>query len=185
MSIELPVIEGGTEIGRIDLKSGEVTVAPNLVSWSCCMDGDCCRRFQIPVTDFDILRIEEQGYELDQIVSEESPFIRMPKNQFGSVEKNYPIKRKPFDNSCTFLADDGKCGIHPFRPFSCRIYPFQYRFDEDDIVRITIHETVCHKLQKEEDGGSQNREFLEYLRDELVAELDIRDTYFEKYGNSM
>ena len=115
------------EIGKINVDTGEVFVGEEaLVEWSCCMSGDCCQRFHIPVTDFDIKRIEEHEYALDQIISDQSPFVRMPKNRFGSVEKNYHIKRKPFDNSCTFLTPEGQCGIHAFRPFGCRIFPFQF-----------------------------------------------------------
>lgn len=187
MSIELPVIEGGTEIGKINIATGEVTVTQAyLVEWSCCMNGACCTRLNIPVTDFDIERIENHGYELDQIISEQSPFIRMPKNVFGSVEKNYPIKRKPYDNTCTFLKNDGLCGIHEFRPFACRIFPFQYRFEDNDIVRVTIHESnYCHQVKPGSMGKNQNEEFLIYLRDELLLELERRKQYFAKYGDKI
>ena len=55
MVIELPVIDGGKEIGRINVDTGEIFPNADMaINWSCCLDGFCCKRFHIPVTDFDI-----------------------------------------------------------------------------------------------------------------------------------
>jgi len=187
VEIELPVIEGGMEIGKFNIDTGEIYPSETvLVDWNCCMDGDCCQRFHIPVTDFDIQRIETHGYELDQIISDEPSFVRMPKNRFGSLEKNYPIKRKPFTNGCTFLTPEGLCGIHEFRPFGCRIFPFQYRFEDESMVRVTVHESnYCHNLEGVNQEDAKNREFLEYLLDQLRLELNRREEYFSKYGDEI
>ena len=101
------------------------------------------------------------------------------------MEKNYHIKRKPFDNSCTFLQEDELCSIHEFRPFGCRIYPFQFIFEDEGFVRVVIHETVCHQINSVENKVSQNSEFLVYLLGELKDELNRREKYFEKYGDQI
>lgn len=183
MEIDLPVIQPTFEIGSIDMDKGEIRVHPeNHVQYSCSLSGDCCTRFHIPVTDFDIERIEKHGYELDQIVDQASPFIKLPKTENGSIEKNYRIKRQPYSGACTFL-EQGKCSIHEFKPFGCRIFPFQLKFEGNNIVRVQIHESnYCPSVIASNPENSQNKEFLFYLKQQLEQEMENRERYFKKFG---
>ena len=176
------MVQAGLEIGRINLETWEINLLADIhVQYSCSLSGDCCRRFYIPVTEYDIARIEDRGYEIYQI-SNDNAYLKVPKTEFGSLEKNYPIKRKPFNNECTFL-EDGVCSIHEFKPFGCRIFPFQFRFNPDKTVSVVIHSSnFCPSVKSVQPNESQNLEFLEYLRDTLKEELEYREWYDTNFG---
>ncbi|MCH8907770.1 MAG: hypothetical protein IH840_11835, partial [Candidatus Heimdallarchaeota archaeon] len=88
--IELPVVETGLNIGTIDLNLGKVT-ATNVaqITFSCTSRIECCSNLTIPVTDFDVDRILDHGYELDQIVTELSPIILPIKGTRSMTERVY------------------------------------------------------------------------------------------------
>ena len=68
--IELPTIETGISIGRINLDTNEVSIEDsNLIRFTCESRVECCSNLKIPVTEFDTKRIEARGYDLDQIIS--------------------------------------------------------------------------------------------------------------------
>ena len=139
MRVELPVIEAGMVVGRVNLKSKEVSVEGSTpIKFACASTTECCSNLKIPVTDFDIKRIEDQGYGIDQIVESLSPQLLLPKTEFGNIEKNYWIKRNPFTNTCTFL-EDNLCKIHEFKPFACSVFPFSLKYESKEIVTVKIH----------------------------------------------
>ncbi len=178
--MELPVIQGGLEIGVIDLKNQSISVSPNYIKYTCSQSGNCCTRFHIPVTEFDIERIQEHGYDLFQIIEDNSPYLRFPKSNYGSVEKNFNIKRKPFTNECTFL-DNGICSIHEFKPYGCRIFPFQFHFLDNELVKVTIHESnYCPSVKPSEINNSSNEFYLQFLLQTLLNEIKYREEYYKK-----
>lgn len=182
MAIELPVIEANLEIGTINLHTGEITPSQNGVVFNCSFSTDCCYVTDIPVTDFDIKRIEDRGYALDQIIEEAVPEIRFAKS--GEAERHYWIKKKPFNNTCTFLVDN-KCSIHEFKPFSCRIFPFQLVFQTEDIVKITIHMTnICKSVKGVPLDEAMNQQLLEDILNAVRREDEYRQLYFDQYGNN-
>lgn len=71
--------------------------------FKCSMCGNCCRFLTTPVTDADIARIREGGYD---------DFVR---------DDMKALKR--VNGRCMFLKDD-RCSIHEIRPQVCRDYPF-------------------------------------------------------------
>lgn len=179
--VELPMVEAGMEIGSINLTTGEITTTQNHVQFSCNFSTDCCTNLNIPITDMDIERIEQHGYKLDQIIEEAVPQIRFAEDE--TAEKNYWIKRKPFTGTCTFLEND-KCSIHEFKPFSCRIFPFQLRGGKDGVYTVAIHgSNLCQSVTTVSADQAQNYELLEDLLNEVQLEEKHRQKYFEQYGN--
>ncbi len=47
-------------------------------------------------------------------------------------------------DACSFLNDDGRCSIHPYRPGICRLFPLG-RLYEDDTHRYFLQVHECHK----------------------------------------
>lgn len=184
MAIELPTIEPRLKIGSINPHTGEISVSDNPVFFSCQLSTDCCgnNEFFVPVTDMDIERIEDHGYEIDQIVEKISPEIRFARD--NTAEKNYWIKRKPFTGECRFL--EGKhCSIHEFKPFACRIFPFQLVGTDSPAYDVVVHSSnLCQSVKGATPEKSNNRDLLEDLLKEVQLEDKRRIAYFEKYGNS-
>lgn len=122
----------------------------------------------------DIDRIVERGYELDQIIQDLTPVILNPNAPQGPREKAYILKRKPFDGTCTFL-EDKLCSIHQFKPFACRIYPFELDFIDDDTIRVLIHQKqLCTAIHAVDPSVSNNFEILDGLMGIILEELDQR-----------
>lgn len=175
--IELPIISKGLQIGLINLETHKIEIN-NHIEFRCtrtieCFE--CCSTLRIPVTAHDIDRIEQQGYELDQIVESLSP-IRLPsKTISGTTEKVYLLKRKPFDNTCTFL-EEKLCNIHEFKPFACRIFPFSLWIIDEFQVRVVIHmDRLCNSINTANIENNNSLEILQSIKEELEYELSVRD----------
>ncbi|WP_048058135.1 YkgJ family cysteine cluster protein [Pyrococcus yayanosii] len=78
----------------------------------------CCRELDIPLREGDIERIKALGYEEDYFVDFTKMFYR------GSRFLGYSLKKRPFDGTCVFLDENGKCKIYEHRPIACKLYPF-------------------------------------------------------------
>lgn len=97
---------------------------PVVQNWDCHGCGECCREYQVTVTDAERDRILAQGWEKDPNYKGIPLFIPA-----GTWRR--PLTRvnvRP-DNTCIFLNDDGRCRIHAkfgseAKPLACRIYPF-------------------------------------------------------------
>jgi Fe-S-cluster containining protein len=184
MDIVLPTVQSGLVIGILDVDDGGIEVVTN-IKYNCKVSGDCCNNLIVPVSDFDIQRIEENGFEYDQIVSDDPPAITKPKNKFGTLEKSYLIKRKPFTGECTFMEEE-KCTIHEFKPFSCRIFPFQLRHISSSKVEVLIHDSnYCPSVLSCSAEESETEELLKDLLKDMNSELDRREEYLAKYGKSI
>ncbi|MHA2028950.1 MAG: YkgJ family cysteine cluster protein [Candidatus Kariarchaeaceae archaeon] len=186
MRVDLPVIEAGMIIGEINLKSKKANLQGSTpIKFSCVSTADCCSNLKIPVTDFDIKRIEDHDYAMYQIVQDQSPQLRLPKTEFGNIEKNYWIKSNPYTGTCTFL--EGKlCKIHEFKPFACRIFPFSLNFVDKDRVIVKIHPSnLCKTITISESDDSDNESHLNALLSLILKEEAFRDQYFEKYGQDL
>lgn len=173
--IELPVIQKGLVIGEINLEKGIVTPdSDNFIYFSCTSRVDCCSTMQIPATEYDIDRIMDHGYELDQIIRDASPIILNPDSQYGPTHKAYILKTKPFDGTCTFL-EENLCKIHEFKPFACKIYPFALEFISDTHIKMVIHQDqVCDSIEAVSRDRSNNMELLTDMMHTLYNELEIR-----------
>ncbi|MDH5404004.1 MAG: YkgJ family cysteine cluster protein [Candidatus Heimdallarchaeota archaeon] len=178
--MKLPIVFGGLSVGFIDLADRRV-YSNKTFSFTCLQTAKCCMQMAIPVTDFDVDRIETYGYEVDQIIEVLSPVLRIPKTIRGNVEKNYWIKKKPYIGGCRFLEED-RCSIHEVKPFGCRVFPFSFYYRSDTLVEVLVHESnICDGIEEEDDGNS----VLEELMEVLLEEMEIRDRYFDTHKNKI
>ncbi len=175
MTVKLPSITAGLEIGTINLKSNNFHInSKNRISFNCKNFVECCSQLIILVTGFDIRRIESHGYELDQILESLSPFFLPAKTYGKKPEKLYQLKRKPFDNSCTFMYQK-KCLIHEFKPFSCKIYPFSLKILDENRISIIIHrEKLCNAITAANSPEANNNTILQNLLNLINMELEER-----------
>lgn len=97
---------------------------PVLQNWDCHVCGNCCKEYQVAVSDEEMERIEAQGWENDPILGGLPLFDR----RGGWFSQRYQLHRRP-DGSCVFLSEEGRCRIHEkfgpeAKPLFCRLYPF-------------------------------------------------------------
>lgn len=99
---------------------------PQVQNWDCHGCGECCREYQVTVTDEERERIASQGWDADPRYAGIPLFIR------GGTRR-HPVYRMNVraDNTCIFLNEDGRCRIHEkfgsaAKPLACRIYPFVF-----------------------------------------------------------
>ncbi len=171
MAIELPVIQQGLEVGTIQLDINTIEIKNNIY-FNCDNLIECCSKLIIPVTQYDIERIEINGYEDYQIVDNFSPVILKSKTLTANSEKIYPIKRMPYTNTCTFL-EDNLCSIHDFKPFACRIYPFALEVIDNNTVKVLIHtDKLCDAIKSTYDGNAQV--ILEHIMGYINEEMSYR-----------
>lgn len=97
------------------------------------------------------------------------------------------LKMAGEQEACAFLDDDGRCGIHPFRPGICRLFPLG-RFYEDRSFRYFLQVHECRKenrtkvkvkkwidtpdLGRYEQFVADWHYFLKDLQDRLLQEQD-------------
>lgn len=76
----------------------------------------CCLETEMTLSEEDITRIENRGYEIEEFLEESDGFMVLQ-----NVNKH-----------CVFLKEN-KCSIYEFRPQGCRFYPLIYDFEIEDI----------------------------------------------------
>ncbi len=97
---------------------------PVVQNWDCHVSGNCCKEYQVPVSDEERRRIEAQGWE------KEPDFQGVPLFRWSGP----PWAREAHlhhhaDGSCVFLSKEGRCRIHErfgfaAKPLPCRLFPF-------------------------------------------------------------
>ncbi len=154
--IEKCGVTRGIEVGKINHLTHEIF--PTQEVWfQCNSTTACCRYHEIPITENDIQRILDNGYELFQFIVEPSPILIKSKMKEGAYTKAYVLKKKPFTTECVFLEDD-RCKIHEFKPTACRLYPFTLRPVDDDpnLVSVIVHpDSVCTSVHTKESRSDQ------------------------------
>jgi len=118
-------------------------IAPK-VYFKCVLCGECCKRYWIPITHVDLLRIYKNTgleplyfitfFKKDMTTGWDYPTIKFEDGEY------YMILAKRPDGSCIFnkyVNDRLICKIHKFKPLVCRFYPFIY-WIENDIVKFEI-----------------------------------------------
>lgn len=91
-------------------------------NWDCHGCGNCCRDYQVGVTEAERQRIEAQGWEKD--LGGAVLFVR----QGRWWSRRYRLNHAK-DGTCVFLNEQGRCRIHEkfggdAKPLACRLYPF-------------------------------------------------------------
>jgi uncharacterized protein len=94
---------------------------------SCLRCGNCCTRFGVCITPFDISRIiKATGLEpgsFVNIISEQEGRERTEPSLIIGNKRCLLILKWSIERHCTFFAGTG-CGIYGDRPALCRTYPF-------------------------------------------------------------
>lgn len=93
-------------------------------NWDCHGCGNCCRDYQVAVTDEERQRIAAQGWQQDEAVGDRPLFIRT-----GPWWRRRHRLNHASDGTCIFLNEQGRCRIHEkfgadAKPLACRLYPF-------------------------------------------------------------
>jgi lysine-N-methylase len=96
---------------------------PVLQNWDCHVTGTCCKEYRVTLSEDEIKRIEEQGWQPEDLGGL-SPFKRTGWPWSRQVQLNHRE-----DGSCVFLSEQGRCRIHErfgyeTKPLPCRLFPF-------------------------------------------------------------
>jgi lysine-N-methylase len=98
---------------------------PVVQNWDCHGCGECCREYEVHVTDAERERIAAQGWESDPAIGKLPLFVRA-----GSWWRpRWRLNTRPGDDACLFLNEEGRCRIHAkfgstAKPLACQVYPF-------------------------------------------------------------
>jgi lysine-N-methylase len=95
---------------------------PVLQNWDCHACANCCREYDVPVTDAERQRIEALGWKQDPEIGDLPLFVRQ-----GRWSKSYRLFRS--DHGCVFLSKENRCRLHErhgaqAKPLACRLFPF-------------------------------------------------------------
>ncbi len=127
---------------------------------TCC--GNCCREPIVLITDEDIRRIKKHT---SQPVAEIADFYPPSEIEWGLDNPGWikldsglhimGLVRK--EDGCQYLGEDDLCGIYEHRPVTCRRYPFDVEFGEDnELTLLGINDSV--ECPYELDGQNSKRE---------------------------
>lgn len=134
-----------TPIANINI-DGSIEVLRNIF-FECNHCTECCKLNNIPATEEDIIKMVENGVEVDQAVEELSPILIPCPNVENGVTKAYILRKKPFVNECAFLNENNLCKIHEFKPLTCQLYPFSIRKKSEGYKAIIHPDCVCECIK--------------------------------------
>jgi len=85
----------------------------------CTQCGKCCTgKGEVWVTDKEAAKIS------DHLNLELATFMSAYVKQYNKYKGFWPLKNRNGSESCIFLQEDNKCGIHNVRPSQCSTYPW-------------------------------------------------------------
>ncbi|MHC1591247.1 MAG: YkgJ family cysteine cluster protein [Candidatus Helarchaeales archaeon] len=144
--------------------------------FECQLCGECCSKYCVPITHFDLKRILDflglppTVESIESIVefiepdeSVEETYEDIPRPLLEDYETPALILVLKSDEYCDFYSNNEKgCTIYPARPLVCRFFPFTYEYEEvpdysnppDDLetypVTFTINEdsNYCPGIKK-------------------------------------
>lgn len=93
-------------------------------NWDCQGCGNCCRDYQVAVSDDERRRIQDQGWEDEAALAGQPLFVQQGRWWHRRWRLNHGK-----DGTCIFLNEQGRCRIHEkfggeAKPLACRLYPF-------------------------------------------------------------
>jgi lysine-N-methylase len=97
---------------------------PVVQNWDCHQSGNCCKEYQVAITEEERQRIEGQGW------AAEPDFRGVPLfRPYGPAWARQHQLNYREDGSCVFLSAEGRCRIHErfgsaAKPLPCRLFPF-------------------------------------------------------------
>jgi lysine-N-methylase len=98
---------------------------PVLQNWDCHGCGECCREYEVHVTEAERERIIAQGWESDPALGTTPLFA--PVGRWW--RRRWRLNTRGDDDACVFLNEEGRCRIHAkfggaAKPLACQVYPF-------------------------------------------------------------
>ncbi len=123
-------------------KNGSIKVLKN-IHFECNKCAKCCKLNNIPATEEDIIKMVENGIEVDQAVEVLSPVLIPCPNIENGATKAYILRKKPFVHECAFLDENNLCKVHEFKPLACQLYPFSIRKLSKGYRAIIHPDCVC------------------------------------------
>ena len=101
-------------------------VYPEEGRFTCLQCGDCCRSWEIALSEEEVRRIGSLDWAAAGLSPVAEPTVRVSDNGVSfSV-----LARRP-DGACVFLTEDDACALHRHfgeaaKPLMCRMYPFTF-----------------------------------------------------------
>ncbi len=116
---------------------------------------ECCLETEMTLSNSDIERIEEKGYNNKEFLEEKDRFLIL----------------KNIDKQCFFLKDK-RCSIYDSRPQGCRFYPLIYDFEKSEIVIDEL--CLNHNEFAVDDYDALFEEVIVFVN-EIISEKEIRE----------
>jgi lysine-N-methylase len=143
---------------------------PGGQNWDCRGCGNCCRDYQVAVTEEERDRILAQGWEKDPAFAGQSLFV------FTGPwwTRRWRLNHRP-DGACVFLSPEGRCRIHEkfggdTKPLACRVYPFV-------LVPAGDHWRVGLRYSCPSAAGNIGRPLTEHRLEGFALELAQQTTF--------
>lgn len=135
----------------------------------------CCKRFVVPITGFDLLRILELGGRARGIcrlvdstdieLSDHSTVFILEQGELR--EKSLVLRR--VDGICGFFRE-GRCSIWSKHPYACKTYPFVEREDKIGYAKTF----VCPREWRKDDYSEKRvLEEIERMSEEIAEHNKI------------
>jgi Fe-S-cluster containining protein len=117
-----------------------------------CKHSSCCNNYVTPfLTTKEFEKINEAGHD------------NFADKVFIKNTKGYALKKKSDSEECVFWNKEGGCSIYQYRPFDCRLFPF-------DIYKIDGEYTwIVYSCNKDADW-SWSEEILKSMEEEVITE---------------
>jgi lysine-N-methylase len=101
-----------------------VKTLPVVQNWDCQATGTCCQEYRVTLSEDEVKRIREQGWDPEADLGGREPFV--PTGWFWNRKMQLNHRE---DGSCVFLSPEGRCRIHErhgyeAKPLPCRLFPF-------------------------------------------------------------
>lgn len=127
--------------------SSEIAEA-TISRFSCTECGDCCRRHRVPLTVFDLSRLQgatnEPASELIEWLSPSHIDMTGEPESFVVLPEGRRLPVLAFrDGACRFLDAKNRCSAYGARPASCRTFPLEVTLDPMGVRRLVILEDAA------------------------------------------
>lgn len=100
---------------------------PVIQNWDCHGCGECCREYEVHVTESERQRINDQGWDNDSALQGTRLFVAVG----PWWRRRWRLNTRASDGGCIFLNEEGRCRIHAkfggaAKPLACQVYPFTF-----------------------------------------------------------
>lgn len=100
---------------------------PLIQNWDCHGCGECCREYEVHVTESERQRINDQGWDNDSALRGTRLFVAVG----PWWRRRWRLNTRTSDGGCIFLNEEGRCRIHAkyggaAKPLACQVYPFTF-----------------------------------------------------------